>query len=317
MAEELIIVREINAPKALVFDAFTQAEHLKQWWGPAGFQLEVLHLDVQVGGKFHYGMKSAEGHEMFGVFNYKEISAPDKIVFTSGFADKEGNLIRAPFSQDFPIEVLNIWSFEEKNGKTTLTLKGNPFNATENELNFFTNMHAGMNEGFNKTFDQLDAYFAAKFQLRKENKTARVPRTCTYLNFPGNTEEAFNFYKSVFKTEFVGKGIQRFGNIPAEAGHPPVSDEIKNMILHIELPIVGGHILMATDAPESMGFILTKGNNMNISVEPESREETKRLFDALAEGGEITMPLEDMFFGSYFGSVTDKYNINWMFNYQN
>jgi PhnB protein len=144
-----------------------------------------------------------------------------------------------------------------------------------------------------------------------------VPRTCTYLNFPGNTEEAFNFYKSVFKTEFVGKGIQRFGDIPAEAGHPPVSDEIKNMILHIELPIVGGHILMATDAPESMGFTLTKGNNMNISVEPESREETKRLFDALAEGGEITMPLEDMFFGSYFGSVTDKYNINWMFNYQN
>lgn len=317
MAEELIIIREINAPKSLVFEAFTQEEHLKHWWGPVGFKLDVLHLDVKVGGKFHYGMKSAEGHEMFGIFNYKEISAPDKIVFTSGFADKDGNLIRAPFSQDFPIEVLNSWSFEEKNGKTTLTLKGNPFNATENELNFYANMHASMNEGFNKTFDELDAYFAAKFQLRKENKTARVPRTCTYLNFPGNTEEVFNFYKSVFKTEFVGKGIQRFGDIPAAAGHAPVSDEIKNMILHIELPIVGGHILMATDAPESMGFTLTKGNNMNISVEPESREETKRLFDALAEGGEITMPLEDMFFGSYFGSVTDKYNINWMFNYQN
>ena len=135
-----------------------------------------------------------------------------------------------------------------------------------------------------------------------------------YLNFPGNTEEAFNFYKSVFRSEFSGKGIQRFGDIPDEPGNPPVMDSVKKMVLHVELPILGGHVLMATDAPKEMGFTLSPGNTMHICLEPETRKETKRLFDALSGGGNITMPLEDMFFGAYFGSCTDKFGINWMFN---
>ena len=143
-----------------------------------------------------------------------------------------------------------------------------------------------------------------------------MARVSTYLNFARSTEEAFLFYKSVFKTEFSGKGIQRFGGIPAEAGHPPIPDNIKKMILHVELPITGGHIIMATDAPKEMGFELTSGNNMHIHLEPETREETKRLFDALSDGGKITMELKDMFFGSYFGECKDKYGVNWMFNCQ-
>ena len=89
------------------------------------------------------------------------------------------------------------------------------------------------------------------------------------------------------------------------------------MVLHVELPIVGGHILMGTDAPKEMGFTLTKGNNMHINLEPDSREEAKRLFDALSEGGQIEMPIEDTFWGAYYGSFTDKFGINWMINYQN
>lgn len=89
------------------------------------------------------------------------------------------------------------------------------------------------------------------------------------------------------------------------------------MVLHVELPILGGHVLMATDAPKEMGFTLSQGNNMHICLEPGSREETQRLFDALSNGGTITMPLEDMFFGSFFGECTDKYGINWMFNFKN
>ncbi|MBA4146128.1 MAG: hypothetical protein C0523_10210, partial [Cytophaga sp.] len=77
------------------------------------------------------------------------------------------------------------------------------------------------------------------------------------------------------------------------------------------------HVLMGTDAPEEMGFTVTRGNNMYISIEPESREEAKRIFDALAEGGNISMPLQDMFWGAYFGSFTDRYGINWMVNFQN
>nr|WP_294673812.1 VOC family protein [uncultured Fluviicola sp.] len=156
-----------------------------------------------------------------------------------------------------------------------------------------------------------------KFKLRNELKPNRFPRVCTYLNFPGNTEEAFLFYQSVFKTEFSGKGIQRFGDIPADGNHPPVAESVKKMILHVELPITGHHVLMGTDAPKEMGFELNSGNNMHISIEPETREEAKRIFDELSAGGRVTMPLEDMFFGAYYGSFTDKFGVNWMVNHTN
>jgi len=141
-----------------------------------------------------------------------------------------------------------------------------------------------------------------------------MSRVTTYLNFGGNTEEAFNFYKSVFGTEFGGMGISRFGDIPAMEGMPPMSEADKKMIMHIELPILGGHSLMATDAPESMGFKMNFGNNVYINLEPDTRAETKKLFDALAAGGKITSPLKDEFWGSYFGTCTDKFGVQWMFN---
>jgi len=141
-----------------------------------------------------------------------------------------------------------------------------------------------------------------------------MARVSTYLNFPRNTEEVFNFYKSVFGGEFSGGGIFRFSDIPASEEMPPLAEEDKNLIMHIELPIVGGHVLMGTDAPESMGFTVNFGNNVYINLEPDSRAETKRLFDALSDGGEVEMELQDAFWGSYFGSCTDKYGIQWMFN---
>ncbi len=93
-------------------------------------------------------------------------------------------------------------------------------------------------------------------------------------------------------------------------------ENVKKMVLHVELPLLGGHILMATDAPKEFGFTVTPGNNMHINLEPESREEAKRLFDELSEGGKIEMPIQDMFWGAYFGSFQDQYGINWMINYQ-
>jgi len=137
--------------------------------------------------------------------------------------------------------------------------------------------------------------------------------TSTYLNFARNTEEAFSFYRSVFGTEFSSH-IARFGDIPPQDGMPPVADEDKNLVIHIELPIVGGHKLMGTDAPESMGFKVNFGNNVHISLHPDTREETKRLFEKLSAGGIVTMELQDMFWGDYFGSCTDKYGVQWMVN---
>jgi PhnB protein len=137
----------------------------------------------------------------------------------------------------------------------------------------------------------------------------------TYLNFPRNTEEAFSFYKSVFGGEYSRGGISRFSDIPPAEGAPLIAEEDKNLIMHVELPIVGGHLLMGTDAPESMGFKVNFGNNVHISLEPDSKTETKRLFEALSSGGLVTMELQDMFWGSYYGSCTDKFGVQWMFNY--
>lgn len=141
-----------------------------------------------------------------------------------------------------------------------------------------------------------------------------MSRTSTYLNFHRNCEDAFNFYKSIFGGEFCGGGIGRFCHIPVTDGMPPLAEEDKNLIMHIELAILGGHILMGTDAPESMGFKLIEGNNVHINLEPDTREETKRLFEALSAGGKITTDLQVMFWGAYYGSCTDKFGIQWLFN---
>lgn len=140
-----------------------------------------------------------------------------------------------------------------------------------------------------------------------------MTRVCTYLNFTRNTEEAFLFYQSVFGGEFKG-GVARLRDAPVIDGVPPLSEADKNLIMHIELPILGNHSLMGTDAPESLGFQLHIGNNIHIHLETDSREQTKKMFDAISNGGKVTMDLQDMFWGAYYGSCTDKFGIQWMFN---
>ncbi|MVT09556.1 VOC family protein [Chitinophaga tropicalis] len=136
----------------------------------------------------------------------------------------------------------------------------------------------------------------------------------TYLNFQEKTEEAFNFYKSIFGGEFQGAGIMRMGDAPPQEGMPPLSEKDKNLVMHVELRILGVHTLMGTDSIGSCGMQTTSGNNMHVNLDPGTRAETKRIFDRLKEGGNVTMELQDMFWGDYFGSLTDKYGINWMFN---
>jgi len=135
-----------------------------------------------------------------------------------------------------------------------------------------------------------------------------------YLNFSRNTEEAFNFYKSVFGGEFCGGGVAHFGDFQPMEGMPPLAEEDKNLIMHIELPLPGGTILMGSDAPESMGHSVSFGTSCHIIIDPGSKEETDRLFNALAEGGKISMELQTMFWGAYYGSCTDKFGVQWMFN---
>ncbi|MEL7588425.1 MAG: VOC family protein [Prolixibacteraceae bacterium] len=136
----------------------------------------------------------------------------------------------------------------------------------------------------------------------------------TYLNFQRETEDAFNYYKTVFGTEFMGEGFMRFKDVPPSEDTPPIPDADKNLIMHVGLPIMDGHILMGTDAPEGMGFKLSQGNNVYICLMPDTREETRRLFKALSEGGTVEQELQDMFWGDYYGSCKDKFGVQWMFN---
>ncbi len=140
-----------------------------------------------------------------------------------------------------------------------------------------------------------------------------MARVNTYLNFTRNTEEAFNFYKKVFGGEFAGE-IARFKDIPPSEGVPPMAEADGNLVMHVALPILGGHNLMGTDAPESLGFKVNFGNNVYISLEPDTRADTKRLFDALSSGGKVEQELQDMFWGDFYGSCKDKFGVQWMFN---
>jgi PhnB protein len=135
-----------------------------------------------------------------------------------------------------------------------------------------------------------------------------------YLNFPGNCEEAFNFYRSVFGGEFTG-GLMRFSDVPPSEDMPSMPDDAKQMVMHVSLPILGGSsVIMGSDAPVSMGFNVRFGNNVYINLQPDTRFETERLFSALANGGKVEMELQDMFWGDYYGALTDRFGVQWMFN---
>lgn len=131
-----------------------------------------------------------------------------------------------------------------------------------------------------------------------------------YLNFDGKAEEAFNFYRSVFGGEFSAN--MKMSGAPGTESLP---EEEKKRTMHISLPIGKHTVLMASDIVPSMGHTLIKGNNSYISLHPESREEADRLFKGLSEGGKIEMPMEDQFWGDYFGSFIDRFGIGWMINH--
>ncbi len=137
-----------------------------------------------------------------------------------------------------------------------------------------------------------------------------MPTFHPYLNFDGNAAEAFDFYKSVFGGEFAAK--QKMSDAPGTESLP---DSEKDRIMHIALPLASGTILMASDCVPSAGHVLNPGNNVYINIAADSREEADRLFNGLSAGGDIEMPMADMFWGDYFGSFKDKFGIQWMINF--
>lgn len=303
----ITVDRSFAAPRDLVWAAWTKAELLDQWWAPKPWKAETKSMDFRPGGRWHYAMVGPEGEKHWALFDYEVIEDEKRFTGKDAFCDE--NAVKNP---DFH-SVSWSNSFEAESEDRTIVHVHMQFPSLE-ELEKHIEM--GFKEGFTAGLENLDAWIATQFYLRKQNKPENKVRTSTYVNFPGNTEEAFEFYRSVFKTEFIN-GLHRFGDIPPDPTQPPMAENLKRMIIHVELPLLGNHILMGTDAPKEMGFEVTKGNNMHINLEPDSRQEAERLFKELSAGGEITMPLQDMFWGAYFGSFVDRFGINWMVNHQN
>lgn len=134
-----------------------------------------------------------------------------------------------------------------------------------------------------------------------------------YLNFNGNCEEAFNFYKSVFGGEFPYIG--RFKDMPAHEGQPPMPKEMENKIMHVSLQISKETALMGSDTGGEWAPSFKQGNNFSISISTDSKSEADRLFNGLSAGGKVTMPLSTTFWGDYFGMFEDKFGINWMVSF--
>jgi PhnB protein len=140
-----------------------------------------------------------------------------------------------------------------------------------------------------------------------------MPAVSVYLNFRDQCEAAFTRYREVFGGDFEG-GIQRFKDMPPQDGAPTLDAATGELVLHVALPILGGFQLMGSDAPEGFCGPFQDGSNVNINLQPDTRAEADRLFAALSEGGQVTMPMADQFWGDYFGACTDRFGIRWMIN---
>ncbi len=155
------IAREFNAPRDVVWKAWTEQEQFKQWFGPKGCTMTTANMDFRVGGVFHYCMVLPQGMEMWGIFNYREIVPPEKIVWVNSFSDKDGGITRHPFSKaPWPLKMLGEVTFAEMGGKTTVTVKSAPFEATDEETQTFIAANGGMTQGWTGTFQQLAEYLA-------------------------------------------------------------------------------------------------------------------------------------------------------------
>lgn len=159
--QEFVISRVLDAPRDVVFKAFTDPEHMKHWWGPKGFTVVKSDMDLRVGGIYHYCLQAPDGSPMWGKFVYREIAPPERVVLISSFSDERGGTTRHPMTPTWPLEMISTMLFEETGkAKTKFTVKWSPHNASEEERATFAAGHASMNQGWSGTFEQLAAYLA-------------------------------------------------------------------------------------------------------------------------------------------------------------
>jgi uncharacterized protein YndB with AHSA1/START domain len=156
---DFVISRVFDAPRDLVWKAFSDSERMKHWWGPKGFTVIASKMDLRVGGTYHYGLKAPNGSPMWGKFVFREIVAPERMVFVNSFSDEAGGTTRHPLHMSWPLEMLTTFTFEEQpGGKTKVTVRSSALNASAAEQKTFDTNHDSMRMGWGGTLDQLASY---------------------------------------------------------------------------------------------------------------------------------------------------------------
>jgi uncharacterized protein YndB with AHSA1/START domain len=158
--QKFVITRIFDAPRDLMFKVWTECEHLNRWWGPKSFVMRHCKVDLRPGGLFHYRIQSPDGLEMWGKFVYREIVAPERLVFISSFSDENAGITTHPMAPNWPREILSTITFTERDGKTEVKVEWLPHEATELERQTFLEMKDSMNKGWTGTFEQLEGYLS-------------------------------------------------------------------------------------------------------------------------------------------------------------
>jgi uncharacterized protein YndB with AHSA1/START domain len=158
--KHFVISRVFDAPRDLVWKLHTEAEHLKHWWGPKGFEVTHAQVDLRPGGLFHYCLRMPDGGDVWGKWVFQEITPPERLVVITSFSDKDGGTGRHPMSPTWPLEMHSVMTFAEEGGRTRVTIDWIPQNATEIERKTFAESHDSMRGGFTGTFERLAAYLA-------------------------------------------------------------------------------------------------------------------------------------------------------------
>ena len=154
------ITRVFKAPRDRVWKAWSEADQLKQWWGPTGCSIEIHRFEFRLGGFLHYAMKFADAPTMWGRFNYRDIVAPERIVWLNSFSNEKCGIARAPFSEICPLEIENCVTFTEHAGSTTVSLRAQPFGEVAQERNYFEGIRSSLEQGYAGTLGQLAGYLA-------------------------------------------------------------------------------------------------------------------------------------------------------------
>jgi uncharacterized protein YndB with AHSA1/START domain len=158
---DFVITRVFDAPRDLVWRAWTDPERMRHWWGPKGFTVFSSNMDLRPGGLYHYGMTAPDGSTMWGKFVFREVTPPQRLVFINSFSDEAGGTTRHPMAANWPLEMLSTFTFdEEPGGKTRFMGRSCAYNASEDERKTFDSSHASLTQGWGGTLDQLAAYLA-------------------------------------------------------------------------------------------------------------------------------------------------------------